>query len=255
MLECRRLRRRYPRSYSDPPAAFGFILYNPWTELSDITLNLDTAERIGLQEFRGQLTRAKLRLYPDTALFYKAKHEDLLSPRFPYEAMDSARRYGYEAEVPWRFQHLAADRAYGVHDAVFRAVGKHEEVRMLREIVRFLERRPDRWAEPVSVLARDIVRGLGVRFQRDILHGAPSSPGPARPPLSGSAPLPGSAPPRWTIGPRGSASAPRPGRCAPPRTPCARWASPPPRRPARRPAGDRGRPAARGGPAAGAAGL
>ena len=186
VLECRRLRRRYPKSYSDTPAAFGFILYNPWTELSDITLNLDTAERIGLQEFRGQLTRAKLRLYPDTALFYKAKHEGLLAERFPYEAMDSARRYGYEAEVPWRFRHLATDRAYGVHDAIFRACGKHEEVRMLREVVRFLERRPDRWEEPVSVLAREVVRGLGSRFQRDILHRAPSAGGPSR---RASAPL------------------------------------------------------------------
>lgn len=180
VLECRRLRRRYPKSYSDTPAAFGFILYNPWTELSDITLNLDAAERIGLQEFRGQVTRAKLRLYPDTALFYKAKHEGLLADRFPYEAMDSARRYGYEAEVPWRFARRETDRAYGVHDAIFRTVGKHEEVRMLREIVRFLERRPDRWEDAVPALARDIVRGLGSRFQRDILHGAPT-PGPARP--------------------------------------------------------------------------
>ena len=180
VLECRRLRRRYPKSYSDTPAAFGFILYNPWTELTDITLNLDAAERIGLQEFRGQVTRAKLRLYPDTALFYKAKHDGLLADRFSYEAMDSARRYGYEAEVPWRFARRETDRAYGVHDAIFRTVGKHEEVRMLREIVRFLERRPDRWDDAVPALARDIVRSLGTRFQRDILHGAPL-PGPSRP--------------------------------------------------------------------------
>jgi len=183
VMECRRLRRRYPKSYSDTPAAFGFILYNPWTELSDITLNLDAADRIGLQEFRGQVTRAKLRLYPDTALFYKAKHEGLLAERFPYAAMDSARRYGYEAEVPWRFKHPATDRAYGVHDAIFRAVGKHEEVRMLREIVRFLERHPERREDPVSALARDVVRSLGSRFQREILHGAPAHPpGAARTP-------------------------------------------------------------------------
>lgn len=194
VLECRRLRRRFPKSYSDTPAAFGFILYNPWTELRDITLNLDAAERIGLEEFRGQLTRAKLRLYPDTALYYKAKHEGLLAERFPYEAMDSARRYGYEAEVPWRFKHPATDRAYGVHDAVFRAVGKHDEVRMLREIVRFLERRPDRVHEPPASLARDVVRGLGSRF-REIRHGdatpqRPPQPSPPRRPAPALAPPP-----------------------------------------------------------------
>lgn len=170
VLECRRLREKYPGVYSADRAAFGFILYNPWTELRDIALNIEAAERIGMQEFRGQLSRAKLRLYPNTALYYKARHEGLLAERFPYEAMDSARRYGYEAEVPWRFQHLATDRAYGVHDVIHRAVGKHEELKMLREVVRFLERNPGRLREPVSVLARDVVRGMGSRFQREIKH-------------------------------------------------------------------------------------
>lgn len=170
VLECRRLREKYPGVYSADRAAFGFILYNPWTELRDIALNLEAAERIGMQEFRGQMSRAKLRLYPNTALFYKAQHEGLLAERFPYEAMDSARRYGYEAEVPWRFKHLATDRAYGVHDAIHRAVGKHEELKMLGEVVRFLGRNPGRLREPVSSLAKDVVRSMGSRFQREILH-------------------------------------------------------------------------------------
>lgn len=170
VMECRRLRERYPDVYSTDRAAFGFILYNPWTELRDLALNIEAAERVGLQEFRGQLSRAKLRLYPNTALFYKAQHEGLLAERFPYEAMDSARRYGYEAEIPWRFKHIEADRAYGVHDAIHRAVGKHEELKMLREVVRFLDRNPGRLREPVSALARDIVRGMGSRFQREIRH-------------------------------------------------------------------------------------
>lgn len=179
VLECRRLREKYPKGYSSTRAAFGFVLYNPWTELRDLALNVESAERIGLGEFRGQITRAKLRLYPDTALFYKAKHDGLLAERFPYEAMDSARRYGYEAEIPWRFKHLATDRAYGIHDAIHRAVGKHEELKMLREIVRFLERNPSRHEEPAPALARDVVRGMGTRFQREIRHAPPSSARPA----------------------------------------------------------------------------
>lgn len=168
--ECRRLKKKYPRSYSDTPAAFGFVLYNPWTELGDLRLNLAAVERTGLTEFRGQIARSKLRLYPDTALYYKALHEGLVTERFPYEAMDSARRYGYEAEVPWRFKHAATDRAYGVHDVIFRKAGKHEELKMLDAIVRWLERHPARWGDPVELLARDIVRSLGPRFTREIRH-------------------------------------------------------------------------------------
>jgi hypothetical protein len=168
--ECRRLRRKYPKAWSDTPAAFGFVLWNPWTELSDITLNLAAIERTGLGEFRGQIARSKLRLYPDTALHYKALHEGLVIDRFAYDAMDSARRYGYEAEVPWRFKHDATDRAYGAHDVIYQRIGKHEELKMLGEVVRFLGRNPGRLREPVSALAKDVVRSMGSRFQREILH-------------------------------------------------------------------------------------
>lgn len=162
--ECRRLRRKYPKSWSDTPAAFGFVLWNPWTELSDITLNLAAIERTGLGEFRGQIARSKLRLYPDTALHYKALHEGLVIDRFAYDAMDSARRYGYEAEVPWRFKHDATDRAYGAHDVIYQRIGKHEELKMLGEIVRWLERHPERWSAPAELVAREVVRAMGPRF-------------------------------------------------------------------------------------------
>jgi hypothetical protein len=163
---CRRLRRLYPRSYSDTRAAFGFVLYNPWTELRDLSLNAQAAERLGLEEFRGQVARSKLRLYPDTALYYKALQEGLLAERFPYEAMDSARRYGYEAEVPWRFLHPATDTAYGVHDAIFRHLGKHEEMPMLLAVVRYLERHPEAVGRSVEAVAREVLRGLGSRLAR-----------------------------------------------------------------------------------------
>jgi hypothetical protein len=59
---------------------------------------------------------------------------------------------------------------------------------MLREVVRFLERNPSRLGEPVSALARDVVRGMGSRFQREIRHDPP--------PQRASAPSPAPSPPR-----------------------------------------------------------
>ncbi len=167
---CRRLKSAYPKGYSTTKAAFGFILYNPWTELSDLVANADAVERIKLDEFRGQIARSKLRLYPDTALFYKAQQDGLIAERFPYDAMDSSRRYGYEAEVPWRFMHPATDRAYGVHDTVQRVLGKHDEMPMLREIARFLEANPLRVTEPVDDLARDLLRAMGPRRVQSLRH-------------------------------------------------------------------------------------
>lgn len=174
---CRGLRRRFPRSYLDTRAAFGFVLYNPWTELRDLALNAQAAERLGLEEFRGQVARSKLRLYPDTALYYKALQEGLLVERFPYEAMDSARRYGYEPEVPWRFKHPATDTAYGVHDAIFRRLGKHEEMPMLLAVVRYLERHPEAVGQPVPGVARAVLQGLGSRLAKLRHEPAPGASG------------------------------------------------------------------------------
>lgn len=174
VLECRNLRRRHPKSYSDTRAAFGFVLYNPWTEPSDLLLNIESAERIGLEEFRGQIARSKLRLYPDTALYYKALHEGLVAERFAYEAMDSSRRYGYEAEVPWRFKHRTTDRIYGVHDLLYRALGPHDELKVLREVVRWIDRHPERLDAPVAALAKAIVQSLGPRLSA-LRHNDPGS--------------------------------------------------------------------------------
>lgn len=168
--ECRRLRGAYPKGYSSTRAAFGFILYNPWTELSDLEANVAAIERTRLGEFRGQLSRSKLRLYPDTALHYKAVQEGLVAERFKYDAMDSARRYGYEAEVPWRFLRPETDAVYGIHDAIWRREGKHEEMKMLAEIVRFVRARPTLVGGPVDELATEVVASLGNRFEREIRH-------------------------------------------------------------------------------------
>lgn len=174
---CRTLKQKYPKGYSDTRPAFGFILYNPWTELTDLETNADWIDKVRMTDFRGEITRSKLRLYPDTALYYKARQDGLLAERFPYEAMDSARRYGYTAETPWRFASRETDRVYGIHDAFHRRIGRHNETRMLREIIAFVRENPDRLDEDAETLATVLQERLGgrvdaqFRFNRKVPHG------------------------------------------------------------------------------------
>jgi hypothetical protein len=86
-------------------AAFGFILFTPWTTLEDLRTNLAAIRRTRFDRLRGSLLLSRVRLYPDTALFYLAEHEGLLIDAFTSDAHDPSRRYGYYPSHPWKHRH------------------------------------------------------------------------------------------------------------------------------------------------------
>ncbi len=86
-------------------ASFGFILFSPWTTLADLRANRDGIAATGLDRLRGKLLRSRVRLYPDTALYYLAARDGLLVEDAPGAkgTGDTAARYGYYPDRPWRF--------------------------------------------------------------------------------------------------------------------------------------------------------
>jgi hypothetical protein len=91
-------------------AAFGFILFSPWTTMVDLETNLAAIRRTNLDKLRGSILLARARLYPDTALYYLAERDGLLVEDFASERDDASKRYGYYPSHPWR--HLHADVAH-----------------------------------------------------------------------------------------------------------------------------------------------
>lgn len=94
-------------------AAFGFVLFTPWTTLDDLRANLAGIERTRLDRFRGAFLLSRARLYPDTALYHLARTDGLLAERYETLDDDASARYGYFPATPWRFQdarvgHLAS---------------------------------------------------------------------------------------------------------------------------------------------------
>jgi len=82
-------------------AAFGFILFSPWTAMSDLETNLAGIVRTGFDRLRGSILLSRARLYPDTALYYLAERDGLLADEFESESDDASRRYGYYPSRPW----------------------------------------------------------------------------------------------------------------------------------------------------------
>jgi hypothetical protein len=101
---------RYGEALDLGHAAFGFILFTPWTTLPDLEANLAAIERTRFDRLRGSVLLSRARLYPDTALYYLAERDGVLADDYDSAAHDASRRYGYYPSRPWR--HLHADVAH-----------------------------------------------------------------------------------------------------------------------------------------------
>ncbi len=105
-----RWKEQYGEALDLSHAAFGFILFSPWTTLQDLELNLAAIRRTRFDRLRGSILLSRARLYPDTALYYLAERDGLLSDEFDSDAENASRRYGYYPSRPWR--HLHEDVAH-----------------------------------------------------------------------------------------------------------------------------------------------
>lgn len=100
---------RWKEEYGDAldlsHAAFGFILFSPWTTMADLEANLVGIRRTRFDRLRGSILLSRARLYPDTALYYLAERDGLLVEDFASARDDASRRYGYYPSHPWRHAH------------------------------------------------------------------------------------------------------------------------------------------------------
>lgn len=100
---------RWKEEYGDAldlsHAAFGFILFSPWTTMADLEANLAGIRRTNFDRLRGSILLSRARLYPDTALYYLAERDGLLVTDFASSRDDASRRYGYYPSHPWRHAH------------------------------------------------------------------------------------------------------------------------------------------------------
>lgn len=101
---------RYGDALDLSHAAFGFILFSPWTAMSDLEANLVAIRRTHFDRLRGSILLSRARLYPDTALYYLAERDGLLVDEFASAGDNASRRYGYYPSKPWK--HLHADVAH-----------------------------------------------------------------------------------------------------------------------------------------------
>lgn len=126
----------------------GFILWHPWVTLDAIRANVEAIRRHGLGSFRSEFSLSKLRLYPSLPFYWKARRDGLLTERYPDRGFDSARRYGYPEEHPYRFASPEAQSAYTLLAALVREIEPDHELDLLDLVVEWVHGREECRREP-----------------------------------------------------------------------------------------------------------
>lgn len=123
-------------------ASFGFVLFSPWTTLEDLRINHEAIQRTGFDRFRGSVLLSRARLYPDTALYWLAERDGLLTERWDDEAADNAARYGYFPGQPWRFADPVVARLSRLATRMSEASRGHDERRLFGALLEAFEADP-----------------------------------------------------------------------------------------------------------------
>ena len=79
------------------------ILFDPWTSLGDVALNLAVVELFELEDLLGKLLSSRTRLVEGLPLSQAARADGLLREGYADPILDTARRNFYADELPWAF--------------------------------------------------------------------------------------------------------------------------------------------------------
>ncbi|UQA60200.1 radical SAM protein [Polyangium aurulentum] len=139
-------------------AAFGFILFTPWTTLADLRTNLDAIRKTGMHELRGHLLLSRARLYPDTALYWLAERDGLLADAYARPEDDASARYGYLPARPFRFQDGRAGRVAELAGEAIARHGGRDEPALLETLLALVGSA----ADPALVTLEDVERAMGM---------------------------------------------------------------------------------------------
>ncbi len=130
---------RYADVYDSNHVSPGFILWHPWVTFESLRTNVEAIEEHGLHEFRSEVALSKIRLYPDIPFYWKAKQDGLMLEDYSGDGFDSASRYGYPEESPYRFHHREAQVAYTLLASLCHTYEPIEELKLLACILDWVE--------------------------------------------------------------------------------------------------------------------
>jgi len=159
----RTIAERFPDVYDRDRVSPGFILWHPWVTFESLRTNINLIKSVGFDEFRSEMALSKIRLYPDIPFYWKAKEDGLLVENYSDRGLDSASRYGYPEEAPYRFAESEAQTAYTLLAVLCRRFEPIQELKLLELVLNWVEAEEQQWSGD-ELLANSDPEGLVARF-------------------------------------------------------------------------------------------
>lgn len=124
----KKLEKAHPENFSFIEfGGLAFILFTPWTSLSDLEINLEAALKMGIAE-QSYFLRSRLQLLPQRPITLLAEQENLLIENFEDMEFDSGCITSWdEEERPWRFRHPEVALAHRIISRLNMQEGDGEE--------------------------------------------------------------------------------------------------------------------------------
>lgn len=129
---CRKIADQYPDVFEyDRYRASSFILFTPWTTVSDLQANIEGFRRDGIEEFSTGMGLSRLRLYPNLPITALAASDGLARERMPEDGVNLSGMFGYSFDIPWRFRDGGVDRVFFLYRTLYPLVERCWQVDLL----------------------------------------------------------------------------------------------------------------------------
>jgi len=148
---CRSIADQYPDVFEyDRYRASSFILFTPWTLVSDLRANIDGFRRDGIEEFSTGMGLSRLRLYPNLPITALADSDGLARERATGDAENLAGMFGYSFDIPWRFRDGRVEQVFRLYRALYPLVERRWQVDLLEWCVNAVVSGDSRLFDPPS---------------------------------------------------------------------------------------------------------
>lgn len=158
-----RWKEQYGEALDLSHAAFGFILFSPWTTLDDLKTNLEAIRHTRLDRLRGSLLLSRARLYPDTALYYLAERDGLLAEQFESQDDNASQRYGYYPSRPWKHRHADVAHFAALATALSQRNHNRDVVNLFQALLDEFHRAGADWQTITAARVWEQYQHLGVK--------------------------------------------------------------------------------------------
>jgi len=137
------LEKEYPENFTFTKyASHGFILFNPWTKMEDLRINIEAFQEYEIERVVGNITSRRLRLYKGLPLYEKAKADGLICDKSVFDEM-FIKKSGYlHSEEPWRFREPDVETVWRLNSFLSVEYKNVNRIRLLKCVYEYVDKLP-----------------------------------------------------------------------------------------------------------------